>query len=348
MLGKHLILFCCSLILCILLTEVTRKKAITKGWVAKPSKDRWHKDNTALFGGIAITLSLLPNWVLASIFTAHIPFESFTANTTSHSNPTLFFLSGVVILFIMGLVDDFRGVRPHMKLFLQIVAAILVILSGHRLHWFSFQLVDSILTVLWIVMITNAFNLIDNMDGLCIGVSLIASLHFLLWMYVALPQTAFLASALAGTCVGFLLFNFNPAKIFMGDCGSHVLGYSLSVLAIYFSENISDSLLVSVSGPLLILIIPVFDTIFVTINRIREGRSIVIGGCDHTSHRLVSLGFSEKSAVLLLYAIAFIAGLTVTLIAVSSLEIGSLIVFSYTVLCCFFGWLLANKMKRSD
>ncbi len=321
---------------------MTRKKAIAQGWVDQPSQNRWHTNSTALFGGIAITLSLLPGWIFASIVPAQPAFTPFPIDTLYVQPSFIILFCGIAILFSMGVVDDYRGVQPRTKLLLQIIAAIFVLLSGHRLHWCSVQLIDMLLTLLWIITITNAFNLIDNMDGLCIGISLIASLHFLFWLYHPFPQAAFLASALVGVSAGFLVFNFNPAKIFMGDSGSHVLGFIFSIFAIFFSEHISDSLMVSISGPLLILIIPVFDILFVTINRMREGRSIFIGGCDHTSHKLVCLGYSEKGSVLLLYCIALIAGLAVVLLTLSNHNFGVFILLFCAALSCFCGWVLSK------
>ncbi len=343
MFFEHLIFSCCAFSLCVCLTALTRKIVISKGWIEQPSIDRWHKKNTALFGGVAIFSSLIICWLLSSAnIPTHQVFIHAKYATIAHPlKPAL--LLGSSLLFIMGLFDDFKSVKPYTKLTCQVLAALLVVIFGHRLHWFPFVPLDIFMTLLWIIGITNAFNLIDNMDGLCAGVSLIVSLYFAFWFSAAQPEAALIAVILAGASAGFLMYNFNPAKIFMGDCGSQVLGFSVSILAICFSESISDSILLAIAGPIMILIIPVFDTVFVTLNRISSRRSIFMGGCDHTSHRLVSLGFSEKKAVLLLYGVACVSGLVVILIHNNNVITSLVILAAYFLLACFLGRFLSQK-----
>jgi UDP-GlcNAc:undecaprenyl-phosphate GlcNAc-1-phosphate transferase len=164
-------------------------------------------------------------------------------------------------------------------------------------------------TLVWIIGITNAFNLLDNMDGLCAGTATVAALA-LAALYVRYDASAFsVALIVAGSCGAFLIYNFNPASIFMGDCGSLVIGYAIAVLSLYHGEFASSSRLSAFSVPLLILMVPLLDTTMVTIIRVLSGRKASTGGRDHTSHRLVLMGFSEKSAVLFLYGIGTVSGI---------------------------------------
>jgi len=224
-------------------------------------------------------------------------------------------LMGAGFLFFLGLFDDFRNVKPYTKLIGQIMAASLVVFLGFRLHWFHSLTLDTMATLFWIVGITNAFNLIDNMDGLCAGVGIVAALSMAVLYRTSFVEACLMAVVLAGAMGGFLIYNFNPAKIFMGDCGSLVIGFSISVLALYYSENQSASPLSQIGVPVLLLLVPILDTTLVTVIRLLSGRRASTGGRDHTSHRLVLIGFSEKSAVLFLFGVGAIAGLAANFVA---------------------------------
>ena len=215
---------------------------------------------------------------------------------------------GAAFLFFLGLVDDLRNLKPQTKLVGQILAASLVTFLGFRLHWFHSLTLDTIATLFWVVGVTNAFNLIDNMDGLCAGVGMVASASLAVLFHVSMPEAFKVSLILAGAMAGFLIYNFKPAKIFMGDCGSLVIGFSCSVLALSFSETKPSYYIAAVAVPILILLVPILDTCLVTIIRLLSGRKASTGGRDHTSHRLVLIGLSEKNAVLFLYGVAAIAG----------------------------------------
>jgi UDP-GlcNAc:undecaprenyl-phosphate GlcNAc-1-phosphate transferase len=165
-------------------------------------------------------------------------------------------------------------------------------------------------TIAWIVGITNAFNLLDNMDGLCAGVGAIAVVFLSLLFWGTAPDAALIALIAAGALGAFLIFNFNPASIFMGDCGSLVIGFIIAVLSLYFSETQAANSLSNFTVPLMLLLVPIFDTTLVTLIRLLSGRKASIGGKDHTSHRLVLMGFSERRAVLFLYGIGIISGIS--------------------------------------
>jgi UDP-GlcNAc:undecaprenyl-phosphate GlcNAc-1-phosphate transferase len=219
-------------------------------------------------------------------------------------------LISIAIMFSIGLYDDFKHISPPVKLVFQLLAATIVIFYGHyTINFFRWPIANILLTFFWLVGITNAINLLDNMDGLAAGVALITSgfLSIFFWKS-GLPELLILSLSLAGSIIGFLIFNFPPAKIFMGDSGSMFLGFSLAVLAVARRTQASNIFAI-VGVPTLIFLLPILDTGLVAITRILRGQSPAMGGTDHTSHRLVAFGLSERQAVLVLYGIAIISGI---------------------------------------
>ncbi len=219
-------------------------------------------------------------------------------------------LIGMAIMFVIGVYDDFKHTSPPVKLVFQILAATIVIFYGHNtIDFFRWPIANILLTFFWLVGITNAINLLDNMDGLAGGVALITAgfLSIFFWR-AGNTELLILSLALAGSVLGFLIFNFPPAKIFMGDSGSMFLGFSLAVLAIARRTQASNIFAI-VGVPTLIFLLPILDTGLVSITRILRGQSPTVGGTDHTSHRLVAFGLSERQAVLVLYGIAIISGI---------------------------------------
>ncbi len=282
-----------TFLLAVGLTWMVRHLARANGLVAAPRPDRWHQQSTAMCGGIAMFLAFfVGSWLCAP----SVP-------------GTRLILLGGGLLFLMGLADDLLQLRPPVKLVIQLAVAALVVFLGRRLPWTDSQAVNIALTIFFLVGITNALNLLDNMDGLAGGVSLIAC-AFLMMTLLLNGQTshALLPALLGGAVLGFLLFNFHPASIFMGDCGSMFLGFALGMMALLSEHDRTRNLSAVVLTPVLILLIPIFDTCLVTVSRKLSGRSVAQGGRDHTSHRLVALGLSERRAVWLLYALAIIAG----------------------------------------
>jgi UDP-GlcNAc:undecaprenyl-phosphate GlcNAc-1-phosphate transferase len=306
-----------SFILAALLTPVVRWAAIRYAWVAQPKSDRWHTRTTALMGGIAIYGAVaVPIFYLSDFSSV------WKAIARSSPQAHSLLLGGVIFigtsfLFLLGLVDDFRNIKPHTKLIGQILAASMVTFLGFRLNWFDSLTVDTMATLFWIVGITNAFNLIDNMDGLCAGVGAVAAFSFAALYSDAAREAFGISLVLAGAMAGFLLYNFNPAKIFMGDCGSLVIGFSISVLALFFNETGPTNPVAIVAVPILVLLVPILDTSLVTVIRILSGRKASTGGRDHTSHRLVLMGFSERKAVLMLYLTGAVAGLAAVYVSTS-------------------------------
>jgi UDP-GlcNAc:undecaprenyl-phosphate GlcNAc-1-phosphate transferase len=281
-----------ALALSLILTPLTRRMAWRLGFIAQPAVDRWHRRTVAMLGGVPVWLATLVTVLMMG----------------SLSPETAMVAIGSSALFILGLVDDVLPLKPSTKLSAEIVIACVVIAFGYQLHWTGSPLLDALLTIVWIVGITNAFNLLDNMDGLCAGVAVIAAVAFCASIGMAERAILVYTAALAGATLGFLRFNFNPASMFLGDCGSLLLGSTFALLALSKASSGQTGLISTLIVPVLILLLPIFDTTFVTISRKLSARAASQGGRDHTSHRLVALGFSERQASLLLYCLAGAGG----------------------------------------
>ncbi len=221
-----------------------------------------------------------------------------------------------LLMFGVGLVDDVITLKPSTKLIAQIALASVLLFFNYRLNWFESMTLDMACTLVWVVGLTNAFNLLDNMDGLCAGVALIAATSLALGLLqtatvdVGAPAEVRLLVILIGATGGFLVYNFHPASIFMGDSGSLLLGFTISAATLTTqSDNLARPDVMSiVAAPVLVLLIPIFDTTLVTMSRLLSGRSAAQGGRDHSSHRLVAIGLSERNAVGVLWLLAAMGG----------------------------------------
>ena len=290
--------FLVSLALALVLVPFCRGAARRWGFMATPREDRWHKRPVALFGGVGIAVSFFASALLFG----------------NSAEIKVLFVTGVAIFF-MGLVDDLWSLRPVTKLIIEIALASLFLFFGYRLNWLSGITLDSMLTLVWIVGLTNAFNLLDNMDGLCGGIAVVAGAAFLLAILpvtdgaAQFHQARYLA-ALLGAIAGFLVYNIYPASIFMGDSGALLIGMTLAGMTLTLGPEIAgrENVLSVIAVPALVLLIPIFDTALVTISRVMSGRSTSVGGRDHSSHRLVAIGLSERMAVMLLWGLAAIGG----------------------------------------
>ncbi len=284
-----------SFVLSIGLTYLVRGFARKQNFVAKPKLDRWHKKPTAMLGGVAIFLATALMYVL------------FVPQTSA----SLVILVGSIFLFLVGLIDDILHIKPYQKLIGQFIGVAIVVGYGLVLPWTDSEILNIGITAFWLIGITNAINLLDNMDGLAAGISAIAAFALAVGFGASgQPDELLLVAAFIGALVGFLVFNFNPASIFMGDCGSMFVGFFLASSVLLTQVGGRSRSVVSVLAvPALILFVPIFDTTFVTLLRKIWGRKASQGGRDHTSHRLVALGLSERSAVLLLYGLALAAGI---------------------------------------
>jgi len=275
-----------------LTTPWVRKFAIRVGCVSRPANDRWGRRIVPRLGGLPIALALLG----AVGVEAHQDFRLWGL-----------LLAGGLILLV-SLLDDFRPLHPNSKLIAQILAGCAVLLFGLRINtaipWLGIPL-----TIGWLVLVMNAFNLMDNMDGLSGGIGAIAG-GFLTWHILQTdnPAVAIAAAALTGATIGFLQYNLPPAKIFMGDTGSQILGLGLGTLSLMGTWQHSARLLGILTLPTLLLAVPIFDTLFVTFQRMLHGRHPFQGGTDHVSHRLGVLGLTPRQVVFTLYALTALFG----------------------------------------
>ncbi|HEY7057884.1 MAG TPA: hypothetical protein VH458_15220, partial [Vicinamibacterales bacterium] len=311
-------------------TAAVRHFAMRWGYFAVPVQDRWHKKPVPFLGGIAIIAGFVAG-----------------SGLLEHWRPLFPLLLCSGLMALLGIVDDFRKLRPLMKLVMQLLITGLLLMLVAPPPITGSIILDQLLAFIWIVGITNAFNLLDNMDGLSAGVAAIAGIGYLGFLsgqdsVLILPLAAFV-----GAVLGFLIHNFPPASIFMGDGGSFFLGSFLGgawLLLTPVPSHPLDTTLV----PMLILLVPIFDTAFVTYTRRRAGRSAMIGGRDHTSHRLVALGVSERTAVLTLYAIASAGALLA--IGVGRFAIGPTLaaVCLYAMVVIAIGIVLGSTAEPTD
>ena len=333
-------------VLSILLLPLIKRFSIHYNLVSMPKEDRWHRRPTPILGGVGIFIS----WLITCILFSH--FVDWHLHTRSLIIPVC--ATGI---FILGLMDDCSEVRPQKKLAWEIIAASIAIFFGFQFKWSGSSMLNMLLSFFWIVGITNAFNLLDNMDGLATGIAIISSgfiliMHYLCSGHLDLSAPSiFFNLALIGPLLGFLIFNFNPASIFMGDAGSLFIGFVLSILAIQepsFKGTGVLHVISTVGIPILVLLIPILDTTFVTIMRRLFRRPIYVGGKDHTSHRMVAIGFSERTAVLIIYAFSIAAGIMAILINYISIWIGIILTVLFVLVIIFFWIKLATVEVYSE
>jgi UDP-GlcNAc:undecaprenyl-phosphate GlcNAc-1-phosphate transferase len=280
------------------------RSALGNRLVAVPSQERWHERSTPTFGGVGIVAGLLAGVLLAV-----------AVGAVDASWELAGIVGGCVVLFAAGLLDDLRHLSPKAKLAAQFAAAGIAVASGLRVELVTNDIVATVVAIVWLVGITNAFNLLDNMDGLAATLASVACAYFAIDAMTLHPNdlVLVLALSLGFACGGFLPFNLRPegkALVFMGDSGSQVLGFLLASLGLAASWTTAGTTTATVVLPLLVLAIPILDTTLVTVRRIAERRPVSQGGRDHTSHRLVYFGLSERKAVGLLAIIAVALGAT--------------------------------------
>jgi UDP-GlcNAc:undecaprenyl-phosphate GlcNAc-1-phosphate transferase len=329
-----------SLVLALILTPVVRNLAVRWRAVADPKDDRWHKQPTPMFGGIAIFLSVASVILVYLLFVPARPDE-----ILNHSRSYLWVVLGAsAFLFAVGLADDIFRAKPYQKLIGQVMGAAFVIYYGLSLPWTGSATLNMVITIFWLIGITNAVNLLDNMDGLAAGIAAIASVFLAVnFLISSQPTEALMLGVFAAALIGFLVYNSNPASIFMGDCGSMFIGFFLATASLMSIEGgRSRSFLPVLAVPILVLLIPIFDTTFVTVIRKLSGRSASQGGRDHTSHRLVALGMSERRAVWMLYGFAALSGLLAMLVREMNLDVSLAVIIGFTILLTLLGVYLAG------
>lgn len=338
--------FIVSVLISLLLTPIVKRLAIKVGAVDIPKDDRRvHKKPMPLMGGLAIYISII---ITSLIF---LPIDK----------TLISIILGGTIIVISGIIDDVKDLSPRMKLLFQIVAAIVLILGDVKIDAITnpFTKTSKLInlgvfsvpiTIFWIVGITNTLNLIDGLDGLAAGVAMISSLSFLAvaskFHYI---PVMIMSSIIAGGCLGFLPYNFNPAKIFMGDTGALFLGFMLAALSI---EGVMKSVAtIAVVVPIIILGIPIFDTTFAIFRRLLNGKSIAEADKGHLHHRLLAMGYSQKKTVLILYSISAVFGICAMLIAKANSKRGvvwSVAIFIITILLAGKMGLMTTKEEKDE
>ena len=336
----QLIAIAASFVLALALTPVVRALARRWGVVARPKTDRWHKKPTAMLGGVAIFLSVAAVILFYLFF---IPAR--TDEIANHDRAYLWVVLGAsAFLFMVGLADDLFHAKPYQKLIGQVMGAAFIIYYGLALPWTGSVAINMVLTIFWLIGITNAINLLDNMDGLASGIAAISSI-FLAVNFLASSQAteAMVLAVFAAALIGFLVYNSNPASIFMGDCGSMFIGFFLASTSLMsVAGGRSRSFLPVLAVPILILFVPIFDTTLVTVLRKLSGRAASQGGRDHTSHRLVALGMSERRAVWMLYGFAALSGLLAMLARSMKIDVSIAAIIGFTILLTLLGVYLAG------
>lgn len=310
-----------------LLTFLCRAVALRTGIISKPAADRWSANPVALLGGPAIVAATALSLGLIDGLGVEV----------------WILLVGALAMAVVGLFDDIRPIGPAAKLTAQIVAAAAVTSAGLRFPLTGVALVDTVITIFWIVGLTNAFNLLDNMDGLAGGIAAIIGLVKLaLFLIDGEMAGAAAAAVFSAACLGFLVHNLVPRRIFMGDAGSLFLGFfvaGLSTIGAAPASRVTVSVLVV---PLVLMLVPIFDTVLVTVVRVLTGRRVSQGGRDHASHRLVTGGLSERGAVFTLYGLAALAGGVAIATRGTSLYTGIVLLLAVTLAMVILGVSLAR------
>ncbi|HUR83548.1 MAG TPA: glycosyl transferase [Thermoanaerobaculia bacterium] len=306
------------------------------GAVAAPKADRWHSKPTAMMGGVAIYIATM----IALLTIGPRTTESWVVIIASSA------------LFTVGLIDDFLHLKPYQKLVGQLLGASAVVYFGLVLPWTGSFVLNMAITFFWLVGVTNAVNMLDNMDGLSAGVAAIASssLAITFWLNGQHGE-AIMLGAFCAALIGFLLYNHNPASIFMGDCGSLFVGFflaSTALLSAHAGGGRSRSVMAVLAVPVLVLCIPIFDTTFVTLMRKLAGRAASRGGRDHTSHRLVALGLSERKAVWMLYAFAILGGALAVSVRHVELDVAMAAIGGFAIVLGIIGVYLGGVRVYSD
>ena len=283
--------FAGALALAWVLTPLALRFALRRQLLDVPGEHKSHQSPVPYLGGVAIVVSFsLAVLVAAVVVRPAGVIEELAA-----------VMVAAVVLSIVGLVDDLRGLGPWVRLAAEVAAGLVVYFSGGGVLLFDAAALNAAITVLWVVGVTNAYNLLDNMDGLSAGIAAIsAGFFFLLAAANGQFLVAALAAGLAGCALGFLRHNYHPARIYMGDAGSLFLGFMLATIGIRL--RFDGPTQVTFLVPILVTGVAVFDTTLVTISRLTNRRSIMVGGRDHTSHRLVFVGIPVRGAVSLIYA----------------------------------------------
>jgi len=326
--NKYFLVFFIAAFMSLIATPIAKILAVKIGAIDVPKDDRRvHRIPVPRLGGLAIYLGFVISVVVS------VPLDRMI----------LGMLIGGTLIVVMGIVDDIKPLPAKVKLAGQIICALILVIFGMRIGKFTIPFTGGELlyvgifsipiTIFWVVGITNTLNLIDGLDGLAAGVAIIAALSLSYVAHVHIPETGpigtitvLMTLAIAGSAMGFLPYNFNPAKIFMGDTGSLFLGYMLSAISIY--GFIKGATALATVVPVLALGLPIFDTTFAILRRAVNGKPIMEPDKGHLHHRLLSTGLGQKRTVLILYAVSGIFGISAALMSTSKLLDSMIILFA--------------------
>ncbi|NPU98714.1 MAG: undecaprenyl/decaprenyl-phosphate alpha-N-acetylglucosaminyl 1-phosphate transferase [Candidatus Omnitrophica bacterium] len=350
----YLLLFFQGFLFSVILTPIMRSLAPRWGFLDQPGERKVHNNPKPLLGGAAIFLSFILlvgidlavlRWIFVQDFRGsgwladQLNLLAWNAAGASRVTQQLLgLLGGGTLLFLVGLVDDRIGLKPSVKLIAQTLAAVILYFANVQIALFiNHPVINFLITLSWIVLITNSFNLLDNMDGLSGGVAMICLILIGISTQLVNKQI-FMTSAsfaLAGCISGFLRYNLHPSSIFMGDAGSLFIGFTVAALTIqatYYQYGTETATAWAVVMPFVILAVPIFDTLSVIFIRLRNHKPIFVGDKNHFSHRLVVLGMSQRRAVFFIHLITLCEGSAALILAVISESFGAYIVLTQTVL----------------
>jgi UDP-GlcNAc:undecaprenyl-phosphate GlcNAc-1-phosphate transferase len=350
--------FVLALVASLLLTPLVRSIAFARGFVARNGGRHIHAGRIPRLGGVALALG----WCLALL--AFLPLRGLGTETIERSTAQFFgILSGALLLCAVGAVDDIRGLRAQVKLAAQIVVGVLAYSCGVRIDGIVLPFVGTLsmgafalpVTVLWIVGVTNAVNLIDGLDGLAAGVSLFAALTgFVIAVNNGSLLIALSQAALMGVLVGFLFYNWSPARVFMGDSGSYFLGYVLATTSLTGSVQQKTSTAVSLLVPIVALGLPIFDTLFSMLRRFLEKRPLLSPDRGHIHHRLLELGLTHRRAVVLLYGVSVAFACCALLMSFggsfvngTALVVASLVILALMRMTGYFDYLTRRRRNEA-
>ena len=320
-----------ALALSAVLTPIVRAIARRTGFLARPHSARWHREAVPLFGGCAIAVS----FAIATMAATPL-------------GPLMPLLVATGLMFGLGALDDVLHFSASTKLVVQAIVAGVVVYLMPPSHLTGFVVLDALVALVWMVGITNAFNLLDNIDGLSAGIAAVAGIFLLAALSPSGSSPLSLAvAAFVGAALGFLVYNVRPATIFMGDGGSLFLGLFLASAALLAAPELKAGLVPVAAIPLFILLIPIFDTAFVSVTRRLAGRSPLHGGRDHLSHRLVALGIDERRAVLALYMLAALGGLIALSLQHADFGYAAILIALYIILLAGIGIVLGHVEAHS-
>lgn len=340
-----------TFIVCIVLTPFVIKMCKKFGWVDIPKDSRRvHSKPMPRSGGIAIVVSMILGLLVYYFITKDI--ESIALNNTFYG-----YLIGGLIIALMGFIDDVYTLRARYKFFFQLAAGIVVYAFGIRISgvkipfiytdMINFGFLDFPITLAWVLGITNALNLIDGLDGLAAGISAISATA-LLTIFIATSaslEAIVISAVLVGATLGFLPYNFNPAKTFMGDVSSNFLGFTFAVVSVLgFAKGYT---MIAIIAPILALGVPIFDTVFAMVRRFLKGQPLLKPDGAHIHHRLLKHGLNQKQAVLLLYSVTSI--LCIIAVTIISADIWKLVLLILALICfVILGFLNTIKYKNKS